>query len=147
MKKYAAVLLGTVVGVVTLGAETSHAQYSNPYSSPYNYSNVSPYLPLLSRRAGGGGLTGNYYGLVVPQEQLRANVDAVNRQSQANRLAIAQVEESGELTTGKAAGFMNYGRYFGGSSGQRQTYSTVPLNSAYSTGTPNFASPRTRFTR
>jgi hypothetical protein len=144
MKKYAAVFLGAVVSVITVGLETSHAQYSSPYTSPYGNSPYSPYLGLLNRR---GGITTNYFGLVVPQEQLRANVDAVNRQAQLNRQAIAQVEESGELITGKAAGFMNYGRYFGGSSGQRQTYSTVPLSSSYTTGTPNIATPVRRFTR
>jgi hypothetical protein len=122
--------------MATVGAATSHAQYySNPYISPYPQfqTSYSPYLGLLNKR---GGITTNYYGLVRPLQDQQANVEAVNRQALQNRQAIAQVEESGELVTGKAAGFMTHGSYFGGSSGKRQSYATVPITSSYAPTVP-----------
>ena len=129
--------LSIVTLVIGLGAGQAQAQYqsANPFGG------YSPYLNLLR---GGGGLTSNYYGIVRPDLQFQANLQAVQRQAQANANATVEILDVG-VSTGvygsPGTGFMNHGGYFGGGGLQTLSYTNRDILTGAYTGTPGAAQP------
>jgi hypothetical protein len=96
------VAAGFAVVAVSLGAGEVQAQAPPPPG-------YSPYLNLV--RPGNPGA--NYYGLVRPQVEFRADLLRLQRNTTALQTGLSQMS-GGDLTTGHAAGFMYYGGYYPG---------------------------------
>jgi hypothetical protein len=113
------------IGVVLVGVPAFRVA-AQPPGFPRTPSPIPPYSPYLNLLRPGVSPAINYYGLVRPQFQAQQSMLALQSQIGANSQAIGnQSATGGPLPdTGKAVGFMNYGRYFqnfnpagGGSSG------------------------------
>ena len=96
------VAAGFAVVVVSLGGGELRGQTLPPPG-------YSPYLNLL--RPGNPGA--NYYGLVRPQVEFRANLQQLQRNTTALQTGLSQMA-SGDLATGHTAGFMYFGGYYSG---------------------------------
>ena len=73
---------------------------------------VSPYLNLVRR---GTIPAVNYYGLVRPEQEMRRNLQTLQRQVSQNRSdldVMAAGADAGLPITGKSASFMNTSGYF-----------------------------------
>ncbi|HXG11631.1 MAG TPA: hypothetical protein VNK04_17885 [Gemmataceae bacterium] len=110
MRRFTLVLL-TSAAVVLLADGTVRAQ--PPSQVPYTRPTYSPYLNLFRR---GTPLYQNYYGLVRPEIETRANIQRLQQQVTANRQAITSAEQEVETgllpPTGHRFGYMTHTRFF-----------------------------------
>ena len=90
------------VAVIPLGTGEVRAQAPPPPG-------YSPYLNLLQR----GNPGANYYGLVRPQIEFRADLQRLQRNTTTLQTGLSQLSSS-DLSTGHTAGFMYYGGYYPG---------------------------------
>jgi len=105
--------------LVSLAGERATAQltYQRPQTNPYGRPTVSPYLNLVRPGAAAGI---NYYGLVRPEFQVNAAINALQQQVASNSADIATDQASGLPNTGHPTQFLNTSHYFqstGGAAG------------------------------
>ena len=103
-------VVGTLAAVLL---EPGLAFAQRPAGPPRTTSpTVSPYLNLVRR---GTIPAVNYYGLVRPEQEMRRNLQSMQRQVYQNRSdldAMAVGADPGMPVTGKAAMFLNTSGYF-----------------------------------
>ena len=96
------VAAGVAVVAICFGASEVQGQTQPPPG-------YSPYLNLI--RPGNPGV--NYYGLVRPQVEFRADLQRLQRNTTRLQSGLSQLSSS-DLSTGHTAGFMYYGGYYPG---------------------------------
>jgi hypothetical protein len=114
----ALLLLAALPG--TLRAQVGAPRVGTPATAP----TVSPYINLL-RNPNAPAL--NYYGLVRPQFQTNAGLQALQQQLLLGQTgSLSGAEPTGDvLITGHAAVFMNYGGYFQSQTGALRSPATT----------------------
>ena len=93
------VAAGFAVAVVCLGSDPVRGQAPPP--------GYSPYLNLA--RPGNAGI--NYYGLVRPQIEFRADVQQLQRNTTMLQSGVNQLSGN-DLATGHPVGYMYFGGYY-----------------------------------
>lgn len=103
------------LGVGSLGVSSAFAQPLPP-SGPIQRPVISPYLNLLN---GSGSPALNYFGLVLPQQQLAQQFGQLQQQATQTNLAVNQAlaQDASALNsilapTGTVAAFNSTGNYF-----------------------------------
>ena len=96
------VAAGVAVLAICFGAGEAQGQAQPPPG-------YSPYLNLLQR----GNPGANYYGLVRPQIEFRADLQRLQRTTTTLQTGLSQLSSS-DLSTGHSAGYMYYGGYYPG---------------------------------
>jgi hypothetical protein len=99
-------LLPWLVVALGLSVTASDARAQSPIGAP-----PPPYSPYLNLVRPGVNPAINYYGLVRPQQDFTRSMQSIQGQLLNTQQAMAD-QASGDLTTGHATFFMNYGGYF-----------------------------------
>jgi hypothetical protein len=102
--------------LVSFGGGRAAAQpYAAPRTPPgFGTTGRPAFSPYLNLNLAGNPVALNYYGIVRPQFQARAEFQSLEQQEAANRQAIADTgtSASGLPTTGHPIAFQNLGGYF-----------------------------------
>lgn len=103
----------TITALVGFGAGRATAQ--QPVRPPgFGTTGRPAFSPYLNMNLAGNPAALNYYGIVRPQFQARAEFQSLEQQAAANRQAIAEggAPASALPTTGHPVAFQNLGGYF-----------------------------------
>jgi hypothetical protein len=119
-------VVSTALLVAGLSARSADAQVLTPrVGTPAPTPTVSPYINLARNP---NAPTLNYFGLVRPQFQTNAGLEALQQQLILGQTGpLPGAEPTGDvLITGHAAVFMNYGGYFQSQTGAIRSAAIVP---------------------
>ena len=121
MRKFFVVPLVLILGI-TLSAQDVLAQRrstSGPSLRKNNRPTTSPYLNLLNRGGGRGGIGFEYFRRVQPEVQLRnqsnqlqGSLDSLQKQMNQQQLQLKQSSTSQLSPSGHTATFLSYGSYY-----------------------------------